>query len=128
MSIVSKLQEKFEEETGSLAGWDALEIEIIPDDPIDHMHYIAKKATAKIPCDACGEDVRKYSSQAFADVDFLDGRGPVRWFRLCESCAIQAKSESDVLDTRIQFLQRQWPVTDTQWRNGFIRATEEEDK
>ena len=73
-----------------------------------------ESATEPILCDACGNDVRCWTSESFADID-INGH-PTRWFRLCEPCSNRARQDND---ERVIFLFKITPNIDEQWRNGF---------
>jgi uncharacterized protein YlaI len=73
-----------------------------------------QSSSEPIECDACGNDVRRWNTESFADIN-LDGH-PLRWFRLCEPCAKRLAQDDD---ERILFLFTIKPNNDEQWRNGF---------
>lgn len=117
---LKSLQEPFFETWEEALKSSVIELRVY-DDYIAEVEAHLEAIQEPISCDVCGGNARQYSSQYWADIDFGKqlGLGQIRWFRLCESCGLQAKQEDD---PRIIFMFRQWPINDQTWRNGFIQG------
>ena len=74
-----------------------------------------------LECDVCGKDVRRFKSEVFADIDFGDPQGEVRWFRLCKYCGERLVEEDD---PRITYAFRVFPKSSNEWRNAWAKGYE----